>query len=155
MKTANTCTIWFEDGTEVNHVNVTYSRWEGNGYGTFIVQRYDPADENRLQTFVYKRRNIKNTLREQPYSEDIDLAEKRKPEPGIEDENPKSVTIEGLASHFYIVHSEHPDLAYSGSRWVPHIGGYPSRAIKVRGFGSRKEAEAYAKVCFPNAAVKQ
>jgi hypothetical protein len=157
MKSSATCTIHLEDGTQITHINVIYSRWE-RGYSTFVVQRYDPADESRLQTFVYKRKNIKNTVREQEYSEDIDLTDKPKEQPGLDDENPQSVKIEDRGSFgsakFYIVHGDHPELAYSGSRWVPHIGGHQTTALQVRNFGHRKEAEAYVKVCFPGATVK-
>jgi hypothetical protein len=153
MKSTATCTIWFEDGTEVKHVNVTYSRWSEKH--RFVVQCYDPADENRLQTFVYKRKHIKQTLREQDYTEENDLTERPKEQPGLDDPNPTSIQIkEGGLVKFYIVHGGRPDLAWNGSRWVPHIGGYSASAEKVYSFENRKEAEAYAKVCFPGAAVK-
>ncbi len=75
MKSTATATIWFEDGTEITHVNVTYSRWSSDN-AFFIVQRYDPADETRLQTFVYKHQHIKNTVRVQDDTPEINLATK-------------------------------------------------------------------------------
>jgi hypothetical protein len=154
MKSTATCTIWFDDGTEIKHVNVTYSRWSHDDK-SFVVQRYDPADENRLQTFVHKREHIKQTVREQDYTEEIDLTERPKEQPGLDDPNPTSIQIkEGGLVKFYIVHGGRPDLAWSGSRWVPHIGGYQSSAEKTCGFETRKEAEAYAKGHFPGAALK-
>lgn len=74
MKSTATATVYFEDGTEVTHANVTYSRWQDD-YTMFCVQRYDPADETRLQTFVYKREHVKSTLREQDDSPQFNLTE--------------------------------------------------------------------------------
>jgi hypothetical protein len=77
MKSTATATIYFEDGSEVTHVNVTYARWGGNRDERFIVQRYDPADESRLQTFVYKREHVKNTVRVQDDTPEVNLTEEK------------------------------------------------------------------------------
>ena len=72
MKSTATATVWFEDGTEVTHVNVTYSRWSLDDKA-FVVQRYDPENEDRLQTLVYKREHVKYTMRVEDDSPQINL----------------------------------------------------------------------------------
>jgi hypothetical protein len=154
MKSTATCTIWFEDGTEVKHVNVTYSRWSHDDK-SFVVQRYDPDDENRLQTFVYKREHIKTTVREQDYTDAIDLTEKPTPDKSLDDSNPPSIRIrEGKYNCWIIVYGAREDLAWSGSRWLQHIGGNTIGTEQVFNFADKKEAETYAKTHFPNATRK-
>jgi len=63
MKSTATATVYFEDGSEVTHVNVTYARWSGYRDDRLVVQRYDPDNEARLQTFSYKRESVRSYLR--------------------------------------------------------------------------------------------
>jgi hypothetical protein len=78
MKSTATCTVYFEDGSEETYVNVTYSRWQYDNH-SFVVQHYDSADDTRLQTWVFKRENVKKTVRVQDDSPAINLTEQEKP----------------------------------------------------------------------------
>jgi hypothetical protein len=42
-----------------------------------------------------------------------------------------------------IVSAARPDLAWSGSQWVPHRHGIPTGGAQVSNFASREEAEDY------------
>jgi hypothetical protein len=155
MKSTATATIWFEDGTEITHTNVTYSKWDSKH--RFIVQRYHPDNESRLQTFIYKRKNIKSTMREQDYNAELDLTEKPSPAEGLDDLKPQSIYIrEGLTNRWIITYGPRQDLAWTGQRWMPHIGGQTIGLGKtpISNFASRKQAEAHAKERFPNAALE-
>jgi hypothetical protein len=79
MKSTATCTIYFEDGTEQTFVNVTHSRWEGDNV-FFVVQHYDPADDTRLQTWVFKREHVRKTVRGEADTPATNLSERRKPQ---------------------------------------------------------------------------
>lgn len=44
-----------------------------------------------------------------------------------------------------LANAEHPELAWSGSRWVPHTNGMPSGAVQVCNFDSQDDARKYAR----------
>jgi hypothetical protein len=41
LKTTNTCTVYFEDGTEISYDNVSYSRRAGDKDERSVVRHYD------------------------------------------------------------------------------------------------------------------
>lgn len=51
----------------------------------------------------------------------------------------------GAMGRFIIVHRNNEDLAWSGSRWVPHVQGIPIAAVQVCNFTTRNEATEYIK----------
>ena len=79
MKSTATCTIYFEDATDQTFVNVTHSRWSYDDK-FFIVQHYDPADDTRLQTWVFKREYVRKTVRAEDDTPATNLLEGLKPQ---------------------------------------------------------------------------
>jgi hypothetical protein len=53
------------------------------------------------------------------------------------------VALGGLG-RWIIVNGEHEDLAWSGSRWVPHYQGFPTGGVQIVNFATHEEAQAYA-----------
>jgi len=79
MKSTATCTIYFEDGTEQTFVNVTHSRWALDNV-FFVVQQYDPADDTRLRTWVFKSEHIRKTVRVEDDTPATNFLERLKPQ---------------------------------------------------------------------------
>lgn len=52
--------------------------------------------------------------------------------------------LEGVLGRWIIVSGNHEDLAWSGSRWVPHRHGFPTAGVQICNFETREEALAYA-----------
>lgn len=58
-------------------------------------------------------------------------------------EQPAIRLAESIMGRWIIVHGQNPDLAWSGSRWVPHTRGLPIN-IQVCNFETRQQAHEYA-----------
>lgn len=42
-----------------------------------------------------------------------------------------------------IANGNHQDLAWSGSRWVPHRNGWPTSDLQICNFETREDAQTY------------
>lgn len=56
---------------------------------------------------------------------------------------------ESLLGRWIIVNGLHDDLAWSGSRWVPHRSGLPAGPVQISNWETREQAAAYAAEHFP------
>jgi hypothetical protein len=65
-----------------------------------------------------------------------------KDEPGVH-------LAENVFGRWIVINSQHPDLAWSGSRWVPHLSGIPAGGVQVSNFTIREEALEYIREHFP------
>jgi hypothetical protein len=68
-------------------------------------------------------------------------------------EAPAIRLAEDLLGRWIIVHGHYEDLAWSGSRWVPHRKGVPTGGVQISNFATREEAKAYAEKHFPREAT--
>jgi hypothetical protein len=51
---------------------------------------------------------------------------------------------QGVFGRWIIVHPDDDNLAWSGSRWVPHSAGLPIGNVQVSNFSTWREAYEYA-----------
>jgi hypothetical protein len=65
---------------------------------------------------------------------------------------------ESIMGHWIIVNGQSDDLAWSGSRWVPHHHGLPvigQESVQICNFQTREEAKAYANQTFPQVDIER
>lgn len=52
--------------------------------------------------------------------------------------------VKGILDRWILVHPHYPDMAWSGSRWVPHDQGLPMAYVQVSNFTDEQAAKEYA-----------
>lgn len=52
--------------------------------------------------------------------------------------------VKGAFGRWVLVNPHYPDMAWSGSRWVPHDRGLPMANVQICNFSDDNEAKKYA-----------